>query len=186
MSNFPPELESKRIENAQDRKVALVLLVTTLVAWALLRLDQIYPNSVTRWILLLVMLPAGFCLYRLARKAGRIKSVLPPDLESKRIRIAKSHNQLSLALLLATSVFLIGTIWIGAAVTPGHAQSIIWVALLVAALIAGYGIRYVIQHDNALCRQLGYMCPSCREPLYEAHATTYLTGLCAKCKKSVL
>lgn len=186
ISNFSPELESKRIENAQNRKLVWALLGTTLVAWILLILNRIHPNPATRWILLAILLPAGYCLYRLAQKARKIQSVLPPDMESRRIRIAKDHNRLCMVLLLATGVFLIGTIWIGGAITHGHDQPILWITLLIAALIAGSGIRYIIQRDNALCRRLGYMCPICHRPLYEAHAATYLSGLCPKCKQSVL
>ena len=132
------------------------------------------------------MLPAGYCLYRLAQKAKKIKSVLPPDMESKRVRIGKVHNQLCLALLLVTGVLPIGAIWVRAVVIDHYAQAIFWVALLMAALTEGFGFYRIVQYDNALCRQLGYVCPICHEPLYEAHATTYLSGLCPKCKKSVI
>lgn len=49
-----------------------------------------------------------------------------------------------------------------------------------------YGIYRIIKHDNELCRQLGYMCPFCQSPLYEARASTWISGLCPKCRKSVI
>ncbi len=60
------------------------------------------------------------------------------------------------------------------------------VAVLVAGLIEAYGLRHIVHRDNELCRQLGYLCPCCHEPLYESRAATWANGLCPKCNKSIV
>jgi hypothetical protein len=185
-SDFAPELEAKRIENAQTRKLVLALTATSLGLWVLLILNRSRPSPSMLWILLSALLPEGYLSYRLMQKARKIKSILPPDMEAKRIRIGKRHNSLLLPLVMATGALPLGAAWVGARGMHGYHHVIFWSALTLTALMAGYGIYRIIQHDNALCRQLGYLCPQCHKPLYEPHATTYLNGLCPKCKKSVL
>jgi phage FluMu protein Com len=181
-----PELEFKRIENAQNRKLVYALSALSLVGLALFLMDRRYPGSPIHWIFRLLLLPQGYLFYRLMRQAGKVKSVLPAHMEAKRVRIGKSHNRLTMALLAATGVWMIGATWVSSAVIPGHKHAAFFTGLLLAYLMAGYGLYRIIQHDNALCREIGYMCPACHKPLYEARAATYLNGRCPKCKNSIL
>jgi hypothetical protein len=185
-SDFRPELESKRIEKAETRKLVLAWIGTSLVVWALLILNRLHPSPAMRWIILAALLPYGYLFFRLAQKIGKVKSILPAEMEAKRIQIGKRHNSLLLPLIIATGALPIGAVWVGAAIIPGYNHAVLFVALAMTALMVGYGLYRVIQYDNALCRQLGYMCPNCQKPLYESRAITYLNGLCPKCKKSVL
>ena len=185
-SDLAPELEAKRIEKAETRKLVLSWVGTSLVLWVLLVRNRLHPSPAMRWIVLAVLLPYGYLFYRLAQKTRKLKSVLPAEMEAKRIQIGKRHNSLLLPLIIATGALPIGAIWVGAAIIPGHNHAVLFVALAVTALMVGYGLYRVFQYDNALCRQLGYMCPSCLKPLYEPRATTYLNGLCPKCKKRVV
>jgi phage FluMu protein Com len=183
--DFTCELESKRIDNAHTRKLVWAAMGTSLAMLSLLLLNRFHPNPVIRWILGLLLVPYAYCLSGLMRKARKIKSILPPDMESKRIRIGKRHNSLVLILLLAVGILPIALMLAGAAFFRGYHNAIVVVALLLMVLSGGYGLFRIIEHDNAMCRQLGYMCPTCHKPLYEAHAATYLNGLCPKCKKSI-
>ncbi len=119
--------------------------------------------------------------------AGIVKSVLPVELESKRIKIAKVHNLLVCVLL---GLLFVGLLLITVLMPhgPTHKPSSMALvgAFLAIGLLEAYGICRVVQHDNELCRQLGYMCPFCDKPLYEARASTWVDGLCPKCHKSVL
>lgn len=180
-SDLHPELESKRIEKAQTRKLLYQLIATSLILWALLIFHRLHPSPSLRWIMLATFLPYGFLIYRLAQRARNLKSILPPDMESKRIAIAKTHNRFLLTLM--SSVF---AGWLVVVLTASHQPFVLWATLFISALVIGWGIYYVIQRDNALCQKLGYICPHCHKPLYEAHASTYLTGLCPKCKRSVV
>jgi len=185
-SDFRPELESKRIEQAETRKVVLAWIGTSLVVWALLIVNRLHSSPAMRWIVFAALLPYGYLFYRLAQKTRKLKSVLPSEMEAKRIKIGKRHNSLLLPLIIATGALPIGAVWVGAAMIPGYNHAILFVALAMTALMVGYGLYRVIQYDNALCLQLGYICPNCHKPLYEPRAITYLNGLCPKCKKSVL
>lgn len=116
-----------------------------------------------------------------------MKSVLPPELESKRIKIAKAHNLLVCGLL---AMLFVGLILMALFVPrgPSHRPSRTGLleGFLIIALLEGYGIYRIIDHDNHLCRRLEYMCPSCHKPLYEPRAPTWVNGLCPKCGKSVM
>ncbi|HEV2117934.1 MAG TPA: hypothetical protein VGR48_18000 [Terriglobales bacterium] len=116
-----------------------------------------------------------------------IESVLPAELEAKRRKIAKSHNRLILALL---GVMFVGLLVLAVAVPrdsshkPKLSGLITGVVMLVMA--EAYGVYRVIRHDNELCREIGYTCPLCHQPLYEPRASTWLTGCCPKCKKKIV
>jgi len=84
---------------------------------------------------------------------GKMKSVLPPDLESKRVTIAKKHNLLVCALMVGVFglVFLV-------VLLPGRRPiptSQVVAALLVAGGAEAYGIYRIFQYDKEMCRQLG-------------------------------
>ncbi len=117
------------------------------------------------------------------------KSVLPPDLESKRLQIAKTHNRLVLGLLtgLFASLFLLVAIAITIVPKGGARRQQIFLSGVVAiALLEGYGLFRIIKYDAELSRRLSFMCPHCYQPLYEPRGFINVTGRCPKCKKSVV
>jgi len=160
-------------------------MVASLAMLFFLLLHRLHPTSIIRWVLGLLLAPYAYCLSAVINKASRIKSILPPEMESKRIRIGKRHNALAMILMLSIFALMIATMLAGAALLPGHQNVIIVIALASSLLLEGFGLYGIIEHDRAMCHQLGYLCPNCHKPLYEAHATTYLNGLCPKCKKSI-
>jgi hypothetical protein len=180
-SELPHELESKQIEKAQIRKVVWLWLGTSSASILLLLLNRLHPSSVVRWLLFAFVLVQAYCFYRVARVSQELKSVLPPAMEAKRIQIAKRHNSLCAVMLLA----MIAP-WVVVLILPCRNRSLIWLAALATGITALYGIRRIIRHDDEMCQRLRYLCPLCRKPLYEPRASTYLTGVCPKCKKSIL
>ena len=116
-----------------------------------------------------------------------VESVLPAELEAKRRRIAKAHNRLVLALL---GLMFVGLLVLAVTVLrdrshkPTLADLVTGIAILLIA--EAYGFYRIIRHDNELCREIGYMCPLCHQPLYEPRASTWLTGCCPKCKKKIV
>ncbi|HKF03917.1 MAG TPA: hypothetical protein VKB49_16470 [Candidatus Sulfotelmatobacter sp.] len=184
-SEFPPKPESDRVVDAGTRKLVCTTMVASLAMLFLLLLHRLHPSSVIRWVLGLVSAPYAYCLFAVINKATKIKSTLPPKMESKRIRIGKRHNSLAMILMLSVFALMIATMLAGAALFPGHQPAIIVIALTGSLLLEGFGLYGISEHDNAMCHQLGYLCPNCHKPLYEARAATYLNGLCPKCKKSI-
>lgn len=89
-----------------------------------------------------------------------------------------------LALVLGTPLLVIAVIHITHASLMTGIIALV-VAVAVAGLVEAYGLRRIVERDNELCRQLGYLCPFCHEPLYESRAATWANGLCPKCRKSV-
>jgi len=115
-----------------------------------------------------------------------MKSVLPAELESKRIKIAKTHNRLVCVLFAGLIVALSLSIPF---LDIAYLKKEPIVGVFLGFLVIGaevYGLYRIIRHDKELCHMLGYLCPICREPLYEARASTWLNGMCPKCHKSVL
>ena len=115
-----------------------------------------------------------------------MKSVLPAELESKRIKIAKMHNRLVGVLLAGLVVALSLSIPL---LDIAYLKKEPIVGVFLGFLVIGaevYGLYRIIRHDNELCHRLGYLCPICSEPLYEARASTWLNGMCPKCQKSVI
>ena len=109
-----------------------------------------------------------------------MKSVLTGELLAKRQRIAKSHNFRTLLLFLGVLGLILGLLRLLHGIPHGF---IIMLPFLIAA--EACAIYRIIQHDNQLCRELGFMCPFCGKPLYESHALLYNT-LCPKCKKDIV
>ena len=108
-----------------------------------------------------------------------MKTVLQGEWAAKRNKIAKTHNLLVLALLVAIFLPALGLM----ALPRGTRYA---VPVVVALMILGeaYGIYRIVQHDNAQCRRLGFLCPFCGKPLYEARALIWNT-LCPKCGKDI-
>ena len=116
-----------------------------------------------------------------------MKSVLSPESEAKRVRIAKAHNRLVIVLLISMILFLFIFIWIvpHGLSKPSRIEAVVGSFLIIAALEA-YGIYRIIKHDEELCRQLGFMCPHCGKPLYESRSFINITGRCPKCRGNVI
>ena len=117
-----------------------------------------------------------------------VKSILPTELESKRLAIAKSHNLLCvymLALVLGIPLLVIAVFDITHPSLKTGMVGLV-VAVVVEGLIEAFGLRHIVQRDNELCRQLGYLCPFCHEPLYQSRAATWANGLCPKCRKGIV
>ena len=116
-----------------------------------------------------------------------MKSVLPRDLETKRVAIAKRHNRLVGALVLslfafaiiALALFLVGPR------RPIRTGTFIAGGTIVFGLEA-VGIWRILKYDEQMCVETGFMCPLCGKPLYEARNFALLRGECPKCHKSVL
>jgi hypothetical protein len=114
-------------------------------------------------------------------------SILPEELEKKRLKIAKTHNRLVICTLiivgLAFFLFLHLTSLID---NVGARHAGICVSFLCIAVFEFFSIYKILQYDKKMCEELDYMCPNCNRPIYEPRAATYLTGLCPKCNKSIL
>ena len=109
-----------------------------------------------------------------------MKLVLTGELLAKRQQIAKSHNFWTLLLFVGILGLIPGLVRLMRGIPRGFT---ITLPILIAA--AAYAIYRIIQHDNQLCRELGFMCPFCGKPLYESHALLYNT-LCPKCKRDIV
>jgi len=118
-----------------------------------------------------------------------MNSVLPLDLESKRLTIAKKHNRLVLALMLAMLGVAVVALLIRNSLTTSARPLPLGIILLVLSLMGGLefvGLIRIFKYDNQMCRELGFVCPHCHKPLYEPRSWISLNGLCPKCKKSIL
>jgi hypothetical protein len=119
----------------------------------------------------------------LSRKyVGKAKSILPPDLEAKRIKIATRHNQLVGVMLLAVLTLLFSSV----AIFRHNSRwwTVLAIVLVGAAEIAA--LRRLFKYDKQMCEQHGFMCPHCQKPLYEPRSFINLNGQCPKCKQSIL
>lgn len=124
--------------------------------------------------------------FALDTKMPFVESLLPPELESKRLTIARKHNQLTILLSCGLFVLLLGAALIVGR-GPHHKLSP-W-GLVASFLLIGsgeaFGILCIIQHDYELCRRLGYVCPFCQTPLY-GRTSPWARGICPKCGKSLV
>jgi len=170
---------AKPIDKATLRRVTWPILTTSALSFVLVVENRHHPGPLLRWMLLASFLAQGYWILHLARKVGKPKSVLPPDMESSRLRIAKEHN-----FLCGVLWFALAAIWISIALAHPHHRTLLTVAVVSTVLLEGFGLFLILRHDKTLCRRLGYLCPMCCQPLY--NAATYLNGRCPKCKQSVL
>lgn len=180
-SELPHELKSRRIDKAQIRKVVWAWLGTSGACILLLLVHRYYPSPAVGWFLFALFLVQAYWFYRVARASQKLKPILPPEMEAKRIQIGKRHNSLCGLMVLAMAVP-----WVGVLILPHRNRTLTLLAPLVTGFTVLYGINRLIRHDDEMCRRLGYLCPLCGKPLYEPRAATYLTGVCPKCKKNIL
>lgn len=172
---------AKPIGKASLQRIGWTVFATSALSFLLVVLNRIHPSPALRWTLIAIFLVQGYWIFYLAGRVGKPKSVLPPEMEASRLRIANEHN-----LLCGLLLFALLAIWIIVAVVRPHHRLILWVAVAATVLIEGFGLCLIFQHDTTLCRRLGYLCPLCHKPLYEPRSPTFLTGLCPKCKRSIL
>ena len=112
-----------------------------------------------------------------------MKSVLTGELAEKRKRIAKRHNFLLLAgFPIVASAILLAFSRIQ---FPPHSQYPLPLFFGTVLVVEGFGLYLLLQYDQKLCRQMGFMCPQCGKPLYEPRALLWNT-LCPKCGKDIV
>jgi hypothetical protein len=113
---------------------------------------------------------------------GKAKSVLPPDLEAKRLRIATRHNQLVGVMLLSVITLLFSSVAL-------FRHNSWWWTVLAVVLVGTAEIaamRRLFKYDKQMCEQYGFMCPHCQKPLYEPRSFINLNAQCPKCGKRIL
>lgn len=108
-----------------------------------------------------------------------MKTVLTGELARKRQQIMRSHNFLLVGLLALVSIAALAFSRL-----PRGGPYRLWIFLGSILTLELGGIYGIVQHDNKLCRELGFMCPFCGEPLYEARALIVNT-LCPKCGRDI-
>ena len=113
-----------------------------------------------------------------------MQTVLPPELERKRVQIATIHNWLVVGLLAA--VFAAWFLLLAVAASFSVRPIALAAGLGLVLPCAGYGVYRVFQYDKVLCRRLDFICPHCHQPLYEPRSFINLNGLCPKCRQSIL
>ncbi len=113
-----------------------------------------------------------------------MKSVLPPDLEAKRLTIAKAHNRLVLGLL--AGIFAVLFLLLGIAPKNPRGRYFLLGGLCTAMILEGYGVYRIFNYDKQLCTRLGFICPHCHKPLYEPRGFINITGRCPKCERLVV
>jgi len=116
---------------------------------------------------------------------AQMKSILPADLEAKRIAIAKTHNKLVILLLLAMFSFLSAVVFTVRRL-PGLSRHGIFGALLLCGAGEAYALYRIFKYDEELCKRYDFLCPNCHKPLYEPRAFVNLTGRCPKYGQSFL
>ncbi len=103
-------------------------------------------------------------------------SGLPPNLEAKRLLIARAYNQFMVLNLGIVVVLLVAVLvlvkWLGHRAIYG-----LGLVLPAEAAMIHLGIR----RGDDLCRKVDFMCPHCQRPLFEARSSAYLSGSCPKC-----
>jgi hypothetical protein len=117
-----------------------------------------------------------------------VKSILPGQLEAKRLQIAREHNKLVVLLLLGFFALLFTVV----ALTPDHftraqrAWFFIGGLFLVVGPLEAFAIYRILERDKEMCKTLGFMCPHCHGPLYEPRSFISINGLCPQCHQSII
>jgi hypothetical protein len=113
-----------------------------------------------------------------------VKTVLTGELAEKRAQIAKSHNLRVVGFLGAASIALLTFSGVQHIFLFRFSHASVLLFLCALIISEAYAIYRTIQHDNQMCRDLGFICPFCHQPLYEARALIWNT-LCPKCGKDI-
>ena len=91
-----------------------------------------------------------------------MKSILPADLEAKRVAIAKTPNKLVILLLLAMFIFFFFAV--APILAPHRNPYAIFEALLLCLVDATYGLYRVFKYDEQLCRRYGFCAHIAKSP----------------------
>jgi hypothetical protein len=113
-----------------------------------------------------------------------MKSVLPEELEIKRLKIKRKHTLLAFLLLCGVFGFFIIVVMVARNFDVPQNFAVIG-GFLVAGLSESYGMKRLNAHDDTLCEQMGLMCPHCQKPLFSARDNDLVTGICPRCTKSI-
>jgi hypothetical protein len=118
---------------------------------------------------------------------GKTKSILPAEWESKRVAIAKRHNQLvgTMLLVLFATLYMLFRVLVRVP-SPSHPHVAAFVALFAVGLAEIYVLHRIFQHDRVMCEEQGFMCPHCHKPLHEPRGFINVSGRCPKCRASIL
>ncbi len=61
------------------------------------------------------------------------------------------------------------------------------IIILPAVVVGSVAIIYfILRGDDRLCREMDFMCPHCRKPLYDARSFISVNGRCPHCKEGVV
>jgi hypothetical protein len=112
-----------------------------------------------------------------------MKSALPPELETKRLAIARVHNRLIIGVLLGFWAVAASIVFLSP--RPISMRTLALYGVLVGAGVI-YAMYRIIRYDKAISARLGFVCPHCQAPLYEPRGFINVTGICPKCKRSVI
>jgi|HubBroStandDraft_1064217.scaffolds.fasta_scaffold07438_2 uncharacterized membrane protein YuzA (DUF378 family) len=86
---------------------------------------------------------------------GKAESILPLELETKRILIATRHNQIVVLMLLSLFAALFSIV----ALMCGSPRMWAFFAIAVVGLAELSAIRRLFKYDEQLCERLGFICP---------------------------
>ena len=116
-------------------------------------------------------------------------SKLPPELESKRLLVAKRHNLLAggwgLFLLGMPTIFLF---LVNSRQRLAHAvpTKVVAIGFVIEFVLLFAGLFRILKYEERLCAEIGFVCPHCGKPLYVARDMGLLDGICPKCHNSLL
>jgi hypothetical protein len=118
--------------------------------------------------------------------APNAKSVLSPELESKRIAIMERHNLLVGVIGFVPLTLFVLLLLLAAVLGYSLPRSFRVGALLTVVCGEVYGLFRLLKYDEIMCERLGFICPHCCKPLYEPRSFISINGLCPKCHRPVI
>ena len=117
---------------------------------------------------------------------------LPEDLRAKQRACVRRHNRQLFSWLVPLFACLFVLIYALLHV-PVEYGWIVRASLLPWGVLALYAIFAVLRADRAFCRQIGFVCPACTKPLYQASSAfggdfspLVVRGECPHCRHSFL
>jgi hypothetical protein len=111
-----------------------------------------------------------------------MNSVLPPEMEEKRLLIARSNNWRALWLIVVPFVASMTLMYFyPKAFDDAHLP----LTGAVFGIVVVLGFIGSIKYNRVLSRRLGFVCPKCGKPLYDPDYFIQIDGKCPRCKKQV-
>jgi hypothetical protein len=108
---------------------------------------------------------------------------LPSDFQSAQIKVYRVHR-VWFYTLISFSIFffvlIVALTGVDQDGVKGCLRMIAWILFL------GFGVIAGLAYFDHLCRKLGYVCPHCHKTLYEPKGQVLVTGICPRCKKSII